>query len=430
MFDVSNLQTGSEMGIAVWQWVMHWVAYGVLNWTWWQILLYVLITTHLTIMGVTLFLHRSQAHRSLELHPILSHFFRFWLWLSTGMVTKEWTAVHRKHHAKCETEEDPHSPQTKGIRNVLWRGVELYRIEAKNPETLAKYGQGTPDDWLERHVYAACSWQGTVVMLAISLILFGGLGLSVWALQMMWIPLWAAGVINGIGHYWGYRNFESVAPDTSTNISPIGILIGGEELHNNHHTYPTSAKFAIRPYEFDVGWLYICIFRFFGLATVKKTAPQLRMTPAPVAATTNTLEALVTYRYEVMARYATMLRKVFSSEQGKPPLVTTKGAGALDTKPLASGANTSWCWESLGQWIHRDTVRMPQTIQAQLTGVRAAYPVIDRLLTMREELRQLWESTSLSREQLVQRLQTWCQEAENSGIASLREFSLQLRKLY
>ncbi len=213
------------------------------------------MVTHITIAAVTIFLHRSQAHRALDLHPIPSHFFRFWLWLTTGMVTKEWVAIHRKHHAKCETDDDPHSPQTRGIKTVLLTGSELYRAEAKMQETLAKYGHGTPDDWIERNLYTRFSWQGVGLMLIVNLMLFGAIGATVWAVQMLWIPITAAGIINGIGHWWGYRNFE--APDASTNVSPWGIIIGGEELHNNHHTYPTSAKLSVKPYEFDIGWAYI-----------------------------------------------------------------------------------------------------------------------------------------------------------------------------
>jgi stearoyl-CoA desaturase (delta-9 desaturase) len=227
------------------------LAHGVWRLSWWQVLIFTLVVTHITIASVTIFLHRTQAHRAMELGPIPSHFFRFWLWLTTGMVTKEWVAIHRKHHAKCETPDDPHSPQTRGIETVFWQGAELYRAEAKNKETLAKFGHGTPDDWIERNLYTRFSWQGVALMLIINVTLFGALGATVWAVQMLWIPITAAGIINGIGHYWGYRNYE--AADASTNIVPWGILIGGEELHNNHHTYPTSAKLSINPFEYDIG---------------------------------------------------------------------------------------------------------------------------------------------------------------------------------
>ena len=237
--------------------LLSFLAHGLLPLPWWGYVVVALVMTHVTIAGVTIYLHRHSAHRALDLALPVSHFFRFWLWLTTGMVTKEWTAIHRKHHAKCETDEDPHSPQTRGIRTVFWQGAELYRAEAKNRETLDKYGKGTPDDWIERNLYTRYSWQGVGLMLAIDLVLFGPLGATIWAVQMLWIPVNAAGIINGIGHYWGYRNFASA--DASTNIVPWGILIGGEELHNNHHAYGSSAKFSSRWFEFDLGWCYIRI---------------------------------------------------------------------------------------------------------------------------------------------------------------------------
>ena len=252
----------------LWFSLVDWLAYGLWSSsTWWQVLLVTLGMTHITICSVTIFLHRAQAHRALDLHPIPEHFFRFWLWLTTGMVTKEFVAVHRKHHAKCETEEDPHSPQTRGIKALLLTGVELYRIESKVPETIAKYGRGTPDDWIERNLYTRFSWEGVGVMLAIDLAVFGAIGLTVWAVQMLWIPVMATGIINGIGHYWGYRNFE--APDASTNVSPWGFVIGGEELHNNHHANGASAKLSLKPWEFDIGWMYIQILSRLKLAQVR-----------------------------------------------------------------------------------------------------------------------------------------------------------------
>src|SRR5689334_590129 len=250
-------------------------AHGLVDLPWWGYIVVAAVLTHVTIACVTIFLHRSQAHRALDLHPIVAHFFRFWLWITTGMVTKEWVAIHRKHHAKVETDEDPHSPQTRGIETVLLRGAELYRDEAKNRETLDKYGHGTPDDWIERNLYTRFSWQGVGVMLVLDVILFGPIGMTIWAVQMLWIPVNAAGIINGIGHYWGYRNYA--CEDASTNIVPIGILIGGEELHNNHHAYGSSAKFSAKWYEFDIGWMYIRILEAVGLAKVRKVAPKLKI---------------------------------------------------------------------------------------------------------------------------------------------------------
>jgi stearoyl-CoA desaturase (Delta-9 desaturase) len=389
-----------------------WLANGALAAAWWQVLLAVLAMTHITIAAVTIFLHRTQAHRAMELHAAPAHFFRFWLWLTTGMVTKEWVAIHRKHHAKCETEDDPHSPQTRGIRKVLLEGSELYRAEAKNQETLAKFGHQTPNDWIERNVYSRFSWQGVGLMLIIDLWLFGAIGAAVWALQMAWIPINAAGIINGLGHWWGYRNFE--APDASTNVSPWGIMIGGEELHNNHHTYPTSAKFSVKPYEFDLGWVYIRALEALGLAKVRKTPPKLALGEVR-SADGKTLEALIANRYEVMAHYAIGLKQVVSAE--------------LD-KLKAQGAQNSARWAEMRlakRWLHRDDDRIPHGVKPQMAQALAQSPALAKLVAMREELRQLWTRTNVSAEQLVAELQAWCKRAEESGVAALRDFSLKLR---
>jgi stearoyl-CoA desaturase (Delta-9 desaturase) len=386
-----------------------WLAHGLLTASWWQIVLYALVTTHITIASVTIYLHRHQAHRAMDLHAIPSHFFRFWLWLGTGQVTKEWVAVHRKHHAKCETAEDPHSPQTRGIETVFWKGAELYRVESKNQETMLKFGVGTPNDWLERNLYTRFSWQGVGLMLILNLALFGAAGLAVWAVQMAWIPVTAAGIINGIGHYWGYRNFE--APDASTNISPWGIMIGGEELHNNHHTYPTSAKFSVKPYEFDIGWVYIRAMERVGLATVKKVPPKLQLGAIQPVADEKTLEALIAHRYEVMAGFARELRR----------------AGKAEIQALKERKADISVLRVANRWLHRDADRVPAAAKSQLAQARAEHPVLDKMVTMREELRQMWLSTSASREQLASDLQAWCHRAEESGIAALREFSMKLR---
>ena len=391
---------------AVFDAVIDWLANGLLGFSGWQVLFVILGLTHITIASVTIFLHRHQAHRALDLHPIASHFFRFWLWMTTGQVTKEWAAIHRKHHAKCEQAEDPHSPHVHGIKTVLFTGAELYRKESKNKETLSRYGHGTPNDWMERNLYSRFSWQGVALMLIIDVALFGALGLSVWAVQMAWIPITAAGIINGAAHYWGYRNFE--AHDASTNISPWGILIGGEELHNNHHTYPTSAKLSVKPYEFDLGWAYICILQAVGLATVKKTPPVLAYGEVRPVADEKTLEALIANRYEVMAGYARQMRSVFRQEVAN---------AKLDASILKVAS----------RWIHRDGDKVPAEALAPLSATLAAYPVLDKMLAMREELRQIWLNTSHNREQLALDLQGWCKRAEESGIAALRDFSTQLR---
>jgi len=386
-----------------------WLGHGLWNLAWWQIILYTLATTHITIAAVTIFLHRAQAHRALDLHAIPSHFFRFWLWIGTGMVTKEWVAIHRKHHAKCETEDDPHSPQTRGLDTVMWRGAELYRAEAANPETIKKFGHGTPDDWMERNVYTRFGWQGVGLMLILDLALFGAIGAAVWAVQMLWIPFWAAGVVNGVGHFWGYRNFE--ATDASTNLVPWGLVIGGEELHNNHHTYPTSAKFSVKKYEFDIGWVYISLMQKIGWATVKKVPPKLQLGEVKPVADEKTLEALIANRYEVMAGYARGIRKACKDE------IAALKARKADVSVL----------QAAKRWLHRDVEKVPAVALPQLTQVRAAHPALDKMVTMREELRQLWLNTSHSREQLTADLQAWCRRAEESGIAALRDFSISLR---
>jgi stearoyl-CoA desaturase (delta-9 desaturase) len=393
--------------------LVNWLSHGLLGASWWQLVVVTLVFTHITIAAVTIFLHRAQAHRSLELHAIPSHFFRFWLWLTTGMVTKEWVAIHRKHHAKCETEEDPHSPVTRGIDTVFWKGSELYRAEAKNQETLTKYGHNTPDDWIERHLYTPYSWQGVALMMIVNVALFGAAGVTIWAVQMIWIPITAAGIINGIGHYWGYRNFEAV--DASTNISPWGIIIGGEELHNNHHTYPTSAKLSVKPYEFDIGWLYIRMMEIVGLATVRKTPPQLRLGAIKPVADNKTLEAVIANRYEVMAQYAKAVRQAVGAELERLKAQGGQGSARFAQMRLAS------------RWLHRDADKIPQRIKPELEQAVGQSPALAKFVTMREELRQLWTRTNVSAEQLVADLQAWCKRAEESGIASLQDFSRNLR---
>ncbi len=397
----------------IWSALVNLLADGLLDAGVGQIVLYTLVVTHLTIASVTIFLHRAQAHRALELHAIPSHFFRCWLWLTTGMVTKEWVAIHRKHHAKCETQDDPHSPVAHGIKTVLLTGSELYRKEAKNLETLARYGHGTPDDWLERNLYTRFSWQGVGVMMIVNVLLFGAAGVTVWAVQMIWIPITAAGIINGIGHYWGYRNFE--AADASTNVSPWGLIIGGEELHNNHHTYPTSAKLSVKRYEFDIGWLYIRTLEIMRLAKVRKTAPQIRLGTVKAVADGQTLEALIANRYEVMANYARGLRSVCESELAK-----LKAQGASDGQLLAR-------MRLAQRWLHRDDDKIPPAIKREVAVALEHSPVLEKLVVMREELRMLWTRSNVSADQLVADLQAWCHKAEQSGIATLQQFSQQLR---
>ena len=386
--------------------VLNGLANGYLNWSWWQVLLITLLLTHITIASVTIFLHRCQAHRALDLHAIPSHFFRFWLWLTTGMVTKQWAAIHRKHHAKCETIDDPHSPQVLGIETVLSRGAELYRAEAKNQETIDKFGHGTPDDWIEKNLYSRFQWQGVALMLIIDVVLFGALGATVWAVQMLWIPITAAGVINGIGHYWGYRNYDCV--DASRNVFPFGILIGGEELHNNHHTYATSAKLSNKWYEIDIGWVYIRILEIMGLATVKKLPPKPILAKLTAASET-TLQAVIANRYEVMARYSKTLRQTFDAE-------------VVHMRELASQ------YSDQHLWLYKDEAKLTANEKARLEELILTNKSVRLMVEMRRDLSSLWERSHVTKEQLTTQLQAWCQRAEASGMTGLQDFSLRLRR--
>lgn len=383
---------------------------GLIDLPWWGYVLVALALTHVTIVSVTVFLHRHQAHRALELHAIPSHFFRFWLWLTTGMVTKEWAAIHRKHHAKCETAEDPHSPQVKGIRKVMWEGAELYREESKNLETLERYGHGTPDDWLERNVYKH-SALGVSLMLIIDVLLFGVIGLTIWAVQMIWIPFWAAGVINGLGHFWGYRNFDCT--DASTNLVPWGIIVGGEELHNNHHSFATSAKLSAKWYEFDIGWMYIRLLEIAGLAKARRVIPTPRFTEAKSEADLETLQAVITHRYDVMTRYVRSLRETCAEELER----------------IAAAGGQSFNPKTLRRLILSDSARkVCEKERAQLEDVLRNSQALATIKSMREELAAIWGRSTASSEQLLHQLQDWIARAEQSGIQQLQEFSTRLRR--
>ena len=381
---------------------------GVYDLPWWGYVVYALVMTHITIAAVTIYLHRHQAHRALDLHPVPSHFFRFWLWLTTGMVTKEWAAIHRKHHAKVETTDDPHSPQIYGIRKVMWQGAELYRLESKNAETVDRYGHGTPDDWIERNLYSRFSASGIVVMFILNFVLFGFIGITLWAVQMAWIPIFAAGVINGIGHFWGYRTFQPA--DTSRNIVPWGILIGGEELHNNHHAYGTSARFSNRWYELDIGWVYIRVLETLGLADVKKVAPRLKLETGKSHVDLATVQAVVTHRYEVLAKYAKSVRTTCADEM----------------RNLRASA-VSVDWTAMKRWLHNDTNALPQVEREERDRVLKASSKLATVYTMRDELASLWQRSTASKEQLVHQLEDWCKRAEASGIEALQTFSQRLR---
>ena len=384
---------------------------GLIALPWWGYVVVALVFTHITIASVTIFLHRHQAHRALDLHPAVSHFFRFWLWLTSGMVTKEWAAIHRKHHAKCETAEDPHSPQVLGIGKVLREGSELYRAEAKNQETLDKYGHGTPSDWIERHLYTPHSAKGIALMFIVNVLLFGPIGITIWAVQMMWIPITAAGVINGIGHYWGYRNYE--AADASTNIVPWGILIGGEELHNNHHTFASSAKLSSKWWEFDIGWFYIRTLETFGLARVKKIPPELTYDKAKDHIDLDTVKAVITARFVVMAQFAReVMTRVHRDE--------LRNLDPSDKTRL-----------TLLKPVRRLMVREPRLLdEAARTRLQKALEqnqALHTVYTMKQKLADVWQRSATTQENLIQALQDWCHEAEATGIHALREFSNKLR---
>lgn len=386
---------------------------GLFNPDIWEIVLTTLVLTHITIAAVTIYLHRHQAHHALDLHPVVSHFFRFWLWLTTGMVTKEWVAIHRKHHARCETAEDPHSPQVRGIRKVLFEGAELYRQEARNAGTLDNFGHGTPDDWLERQVYGKHAGIGVAIMLVIDVLLFGPIGLTVWAVQMLWIPVLAAGVINGVGHFWGYRRFST--GDASRNIVPWGILIGGEELHNNHHAYAASAKLSSRWWEVDIGWLYIRALETLRLATVRRVAPRLRIIEGKAVCDAETLRAVRTHRYLILGQFARVLRRTVREEVRR---IRLAHAVPERLQRLVRRA--------LKRWLQGITTLKDPEREA-LRQAFASSAVLRMIDAMRRDLVALWSHTTLAPAQLVKQLEDWCRRADASGIEGLRELARRVR---
>jgi len=380
---------------------------GLIDLPWWGYIVVALALTHITIAAVTIYLHRHSAHRALDLHPVMSHFFRFWLWMTTGMVTKQWTAIHRKHHARCETDDDPHSPQMVGLQKVLWEGAELYKDEAKNQETLDKFGHGTPNDWLEKNVYSKHEQLGIGSMFLIDVLLFGPIGITIWAVQMIWIPFFAAGVINGVGHAVGYRNFN--VNDASTNISPWGILIGGEELHNNHHAYASSAKLSSKWFEFDIGWFYIRVMELVGLAKVKRLAGKIELSGAG-AVDDRTLQAVITHRWDVLAQFSKSLKstcvaeikRVAETHRFKRPNIT--------------------------KWLTFDKKFLSDGEMARIQQFTGESKTLATIVSMRDELTELWLKSSATKEQLIHQLEDWCVRAEQSGITPLQEFSSRLRR--
>jgi len=383
---------------------------GLLNLPWWGDLLAGLVLVQITIAGVTIYLHRCQAHRALDLHPAVSHFFRFWLWMTTGMITKEWAAIHRKHHAKCETEEDPHSPRIHGINKILFAGVVLYVKESHKADVMEKYGHSTPTDWLERNVYTPMNKWGVVLLAAIDMWVFGIVpGAIIFVAQIAWIPFWAAGVINGLGHYFGYRNFQT--DDDSTNMAPWAVWIGGEELHNNHHAYPTSAKFSLRWYEFHLGWMYVKILEFFGLATVRKQAPKVKLDPSKWEVDAATLQAVIMHRFDVMANYAKSIKRT----------------SAIEIEALRARGHDHVPVKAMRKYLHRDLATIPAKHRSDVDRVLETSPALKTTWSMRQDLARLWERSTLNTEQLVHQLKDWCERAEKSGVTPLVEFSHRLR---
>jgi stearoyl-CoA desaturase (delta-9 desaturase) len=387
--------------------ILDWLSHGLLNWSYLSIGIFTLAVTHVTIVSVTVYLHRFSSHRALKLHPILQHFFRFWLWLTTGMVTRQWTAIHRKHHAKCETDEDPHSPVVKGIGEVFWRGAEAYQTSAEDQSILDRYGSGCPDDWVERNVYCKNSI-GITLLALINIGLFGVIGLTVWAIQMLWIPLFAAGVINGIGHWWGYRNFE--CPDAARNISPWGILIGGEELHNNHHTYPNSAKLSVKPFEFDLGWAWIRLFEMCGLATVVSTGPVVARVPGKTVIDKDAAWALLNDRFHVMARYA---------EEVVAPAIEQeyKKADSASRKLYKKARKALTREEKLLDPLSRQRISI---VVEQSAEIKLVYELHQSLLA-------IWAKRGGNVDVVISELAEWCKRAESSGIEALHEFAETLK---
>ncbi|KTC87903.1 MULTISPECIES: DesA family fatty acid desaturase [Legionella] len=383
--------------------------YGVLNLSVWGYVIATLVLTQITIAGVTIYLHRHQTHRALTLHPIVSHFFRFWLWLTTGMVTAQWVAIHRKHHATCDVEGDPHSPKVLGLKKVFWQGAELYKQAAQDQEMIEKYSHGTPTDWVERNIYTRLSSKGIILMFIINLVLFGLPGITIWAIQMMWIPIHAAGVINGVGHHFGYRNFE--CPDAATNIIPWGFWIGGEELHNNHHTFASSAKFSVKWWEFDIGWFYIRCLSFLGLAKVKKLPPKLALDAGKLNIDLDTVKAVVSNRFQIMSYYYNrVVRPILKHERSS---TVNK-----DDKRL---------FQRAGSLLRRQDSLLSPRAQTRLQALLERYEQIRLVYNYRQSLQNVWLKTASSQKELVEALQQWCKQAEESGLEVLRQFALQMR---
>ena len=388
--------------------IAHFVENGLLSPSWLTLLITFFVFTQLTIFSVTLYLHRCMAHRGVDLHPLVAHVFRFWCWATTAMVTREWVAIHRKHHAFCETENDPHSPQIHGIRKVLWDGVDLYRKARRDEATMEKYGAGCPEDFIERNVYARYPALGPTLLLFAMIAAFGAWGLVLWAGQMIWIPFFAAGVVNGLGHWWGYRNFET--QDAATNLVPWGVWIGGEELHNNHHAFPSSAKFALKPGEFDIGWAALLLMQKLGLAKIRRVAPMLERTEPKREIDIEAMRAILAHRFQVMSDYY----------RGVVLPVVQEEARQAGESIRRWRRNAQRLLRSEGRWLKPNA---EQTMREWLNQ----RPLLATVCEYRARLRAVWERSHPNNESLISALQEWCREAEASGIRALQDFAATLR---
>jgi len=382
--------------------------YGLANLSFWGYVVVTLFCMHVTMMAITLYFHRDQAHRSVDLHPALRHFFRLWLWLHTGAPTREWVAVHRKHHARCEQPEDPHSPVIYGLKKVVLEGAELYIKEARKPETLEKYGKGTPDDWLERNVYSRYSYTGIGILVVLNIVVFGAPGIIMTAVGLATMPFFAAGIINGVCHAKGYRNFET--NDASTNLWRIGLFVAGEELHNNHHAFPTSARFSMRPDEVDMGWLHLKVLSWLGLARIKRVAAQPDLTGEARNPDLDALRAVIVNRMHVLRHYANSVTVPVLRRE-----VEHLGENA---NAVVNAARRLLAWQP---------DMLDESSRRHLAELVACHPTLKTVLEYRNGLKSIWEGANRSNERLLADFRAWCAAAEASGIHGLEDFVAYLK---
>jgi stearoyl-CoA desaturase (delta-9 desaturase) len=382
------------------------VLYGAVRLPFWGYAAFTFVMVQLMLLGVTLYLHRDQSHGGLMLHPVLRHFFRFWLWFSSGTVTRQWVAVHRRHHAFADLPGDPHSPAVFGLKRVLLEGYELYAEAARDPKILANYGRGTPDDWLEHNLYGRFSKVGISLFVVLQLVMFGVPAILMLGVQLIAQPFLGAGVINGLGHRVGYRSFE--IPNAATNILPWGVLIGGEELHNNHHAFPSSPRFAVQAWEIDMGWLFICLFRALGLARVGNLAPIPTIVSERAGIDADTVRALITNRMHVLRDFRRgVIRPVFRM--------------VMKRERVAVHAYRS------SQLLVRHPKLLDERACQELRELLDRYEVLRTVVEFRDRLQQIWDETSASHGRALEQLRELCTQAEGSSILALRQFALRLR---